>query len=103
MTTATTRPTMELTPRALAVLRAVSAGRAELTASSEPDLFIDGYAFCDQQTARTLAHHGLIRIARPAGIGQRVPAVLTFAGNTAIGASSLGGAPRPRPDLDSGR
>lgn len=75
----------ELSFRALALLRAVAAGRADLTASREPDLFIDGVSCGDQFTAHSLAHSGLIRASRPAAIGQRVPAVLTPAGRAAIG------------------
>ncbi|WP_028851354.1 hypothetical protein [Thermocrispum municipale] len=71
--------------RTLALLRAVSAGRAEITASRVPDLFIDGLACGDQYTAHVLAQAGLIRPARPAAVGQRVPAVLTEAGRTALG------------------
>lgn len=85
----TTRPTMELSFRALAALRAVAAGRAQLTASSEPDLFIDGLAFSDQFTAHSLAHYGLIRAARPAAVGQRVPAMLTAAGHMAMGVANI--------------
>lgn len=87
--TTTTRPTMELSFRALAVLRAVAAGRAQLTASREPDLYIDGLAFSDQYTAHSLAHFGLIRIARPAAVGKRVPAILTPAGRMAMGVASI--------------
>lgn len=85
----TTRNTAELSYRALALLRAVAAGRGELTASREPDLFIDGVSCGDQFTAHTLAHLGLVRQTRPAAIGQRVPAVLTAAGRLAIGIAAL--------------
>src|SRR3954471_1736717 len=50
--------------RALAMLRAVGAGRAELTCSCEPDLRVDGLPCCDQATAHDLARAGLIRPAR---------------------------------------
>jgi len=66
--------------RMLAMLRAVDAGRAQLTCSTEPDLFVDDMPCCDQFTARMLAHQGLIRPGRPGLPGQRVPAVLTTAG-----------------------
>lgn len=39
MTTATRPPV--LTDRAVAMLRAVAAGRAQLTVSVEPDLYVD--------------------------------------------------------------
>ncbi|HVV11203.1 hypothetical protein [Amycolatopsis sp.] len=73
--------------RALAMLRAAAAGRAEMTCSCEPDLFIDGLACCDQVTARLLAHTGLIRPARPGTLGQRVPVRLTAAGHAALQAT----------------
>lgn len=73
-----------LNHRALAMLRAVDAGRAELSCSQEPDLFIDGVPCCDQFTAHALAHDGLIEPAYSANIGQRVPATLTPAGLAAI-------------------
>ncbi|MBK1782768.1 hypothetical protein [Prauserella cavernicola] len=66
--------------RSLAMLRAVASGRAQLTCSSEPDLFIDGVPCCDQFTAHALSHDGLIRPAGPGGTGQRVPAELTETG-----------------------
>lgn len=81
--------TIELTNRALAVLRAVGAGRAQLRASREPDLYIDGLAFTDQYTAHTLSHVGLIRPTRPAAVGSRVPAMLTPAGRVALGVSAV--------------
>lgn len=66
--------------RALAMLRAVAAGRAQVTCSTEPDLFVDGVPCCDQFTAHALAHEGLVRPGLPGTPGQRVPAVLTRAG-----------------------
>ena len=73
-----------LNHRALAMLRAVVAGRAELSCSREPDLFIDGVPCCDQFTAHGLAHDGLIEPAFTGRIGQRVPATLTAAGFAAL-------------------
>ncbi|WP_236789897.1 hypothetical protein [Amycolatopsis sp. GM8] len=75
--------------RALAILRAVAHGRAEMTCSCEPDLFIDGLACCDQATARFLAHSNLIRPARPGEVGQRVPVRLTSAGRDALATEPL--------------
>jgi hypothetical protein len=66
------------------MLRAVVAGRAELSCSQEPDLFIDGVPCCDQFTAHALAHDGLIEPTFTGRIGQRVPAALTAAGLAAI-------------------
>jgi hypothetical protein len=74
-----------LNRRALAMLRAVNAGGAQLSCSSEPDLFIDGVPCCDQFTAHRLAHDGFIRPVHSGVTGQRVPAELTAAGLAAIG------------------
>lgn len=74
----------ELNHRSLAMLRAVVAGRAQLSWGREPDLFIDGVPCCDQFTAHTLAHAGLIKHQRPGAFGDRVPAVLTAAGLAAL-------------------
>ena len=73
-----------LNHRALAMLRAVVAGRAQLSCSQEPDLFIDGVPCCDQFTAHALAHDGLIEPVYTGDVGQRVPAALTAAGLAAI-------------------
>lgn len=70
----------EFTHRHYAMLRAVNAGRGELSCSCEPDLFIDGRSCCDQQAAHLLARVGLIRPAHHGALGQRVPAQLTAAG-----------------------
>jgi len=66
------------------MLRAVAEGRAELSCSREPDLFIDGVPCCDQYTAHDLAHDGLIEPAYNGTVGQRVPAAATPAGLAAI-------------------
>lgn len=74
------------THRSLAMLKAVAAGRAELTCSSEPDLFVDGLPCCDQSAAHELARAGLIAPVRPGALGQRVPARLTPAGHDVLAA-----------------
>ena len=76
-----------LNRRALAMLRAVGAGRAELTCSCEPDLRVDGLPCCDQATAHELARAGLIRPARGpvVAVGQWTRAELTDDGRTALG------------------
>jgi len=79
--------TEKLTHRDRAILRAVAGGTAELSISSEPDLFVDGRFCCDQPAARRLAHAGFIAGARPAATGQRVPARLTEAGHLELLAS----------------
>lgn len=71
----------QLSHRAMAMLRAVAEGRAQMSRSCEPDLFIDGVACCDQVTAHALARDGYIRPSRP---GARVPAELTEAGLDAL-------------------
>ncbi|WP_199434489.1 hypothetical protein [Qaidamihabitans albus] len=70
--------------RTLAMLRAVAAGRAHVSCSSEPDLFVDGVPCCDQFAAHALAREGLVRPARPGRVGQRVPAALTDAGRALL-------------------
>jgi len=72
----------ELSHRAMAMLRAVAAGRAVMSSSCEPDLFIDGVPCCDQMTAHNLAHGGYIRPASTDAA--RVPAVLTEAGRAVL-------------------
>lgn len=74
----------DLPRRALSMLRAVAIGRAEMTCSCEPDLYIDGLACCDQMTARFLVRTELICPARPGAIGQRVPVRLTTAGRAVL-------------------
>ncbi|HJQ47342.1 MAG TPA: hypothetical protein VJ870_13660 [Amycolatopsis sp.] len=74
----------ELNHRQRATLRAVAAGRAELTCSCEPDLFIDGLPVCDQPGTRRLASLGLIATARDGQPEERVPAVVTKAGEAAL-------------------
>lgn len=73
-----------LNHRAMSMLRAVVAGRAQITCSSEPDLFIDGVPCCDQYTAHVLAHEGLIEPASKGAYGELVPAALTEAGVAAL-------------------
>lgn len=70
----------EMNHRARALLRAVAAGRAEVTRSSEPDLKVDGLLCSDQVAARELAHAGLLRPAQWDAAGPWVRAELTPAG-----------------------
>lgn len=74
---------VELTHRAMAMLRAVAADRAQMSSSCEPDLFVDGFACCDQMTAHLLAHGGYIRPEVEVSAGL-VPARLTEAGHAAL-------------------
>ncbi|ASR35924.1 hypothetical protein BAY61_13940 [Prauserella marina] len=79
-----------LTHRSLAMLRAVAAGRGQLSGSAEPDLFIDGMPCCDQFAAHALTHDGLVRPGHPGSVGQRVPAVLTPAGAALVSGAGAG-------------
>jgi hypothetical protein len=81
-TATTTLPPVNF--RTLAMLRAIGSGRAQVSCSQEPDLFIDGLSCGDQFAAHTLAHHGLVRPARPGLPGELVPALLTDAGAALI-------------------
>ena len=86
MTTAPVKELYEyqLNRRALAMLRAVSDGRAELVCSCEPDLIVDGCPVCDQYEAHRLAGAGLIRPVVQGFVGQRVRAELTGAGRAVL-------------------
>ncbi|MCW4355793.1 hypothetical protein ONR57_21035 [Hoyosella sp. YIM 151337] len=75
-----------LNRRELSVLRATRNGRVHLTLSREPELFIDGLPLCDQSTAYALVRAGLVHPVRPGSVGERVPAMLTPDGATAIDA-----------------
>lgn len=93
MTTADSEPE-PVSRRVLAMLRAVAAGRAEISCSCEPDLYVDGLGCCDQYTAHQLARGGLLRAATPGSIGQRVRAELTPAGQAVL-ANPLGATAMP--------
>lgn len=73
-----------LSRREIAMLRAVAAGRAEVTSSCEPDLFIDGISCGDQAAAHALAHAGYLQPSLDRPIGRRCPAVLTDLGHQAL-------------------
>jgi hypothetical protein len=73
-----------LSRRAIAMLKAVGEGRAELRCSCEPDLRVDGLSCCDQNTAHDLARAGLIRAAGIVATGQWVRAELTDDGHLAL-------------------
>jgi hypothetical protein len=75
--------TTELTGRERALLRAVAAGRCELTASREPDLLVDGMFCSDQLCARRLVRSRLVT-RTGSGSGRRTPAALSDAGWTAL-------------------
>jgi hypothetical protein len=72
--------------RAIAILRAVAAGRAELTDSREPDLRVDGLPCCDQAMARDLVHDGLVTAAGSKGAW--MPARLTPSGERVLAAAA---------------
>lgn len=73
-----------LNHRQRAMLRAVAGGRAEITCSCEPDLYVDGLPCCDQGSARDLVQTGLLRATRAGLTGQRVTAALTDLGRAAL-------------------
>lgn len=75
---------IQLNRRELAMLRAVAAGRAEITASCEPDLYVDGLPCCDQLTAHRLARTGYLRPVTQCPIGARCLAQLTSVGVQAL-------------------
>lgn len=75
---------LPLNHRERATLTAVGLGRAEMTCSCEPDLYIDGVPCCDQFTAHRLARFALVVPLRAGRRGERVPALLTEAGRAAI-------------------
>lgn len=81
-----------LSRRAIAMLKAVAEGRAELRCSCEPDLRVDGLSCCDQNTAHDLAHAGLVRPTRLVAPGQWAPAELTEAGHRALTRSTTAAA-----------
>jgi hypothetical protein len=80
---------VELSHRAVAMLRAVGAQRAQMSCSCEPDLFIDGFACCDQMTAHALARGGYIKPADETAPTGRVPAELTDAGRAALAITAV--------------
>ncbi|GLZ28838.1 hypothetical protein Lesp02_10280 [Lentzea sp. NBRC 105346] len=75
-----------LSHRAIAMLRAVAAGRAELTRSCEPDLRVDHLCCCDQSVTRLLVALGLVAPKCEGPVGTWVPAQLTPAGMHALAA-----------------
>lgn len=79
--------------RARAMLRAIAAGRAEVTRSSEPDLKVDGLLCGDQVAAREPAHAGLLRPARRDVSGPWAPAELTPAGRAVLAGQRLDAGP----------
>lgn len=81
----------ELNHRERATLRAVAVGKAEITCSSEPDLFIDGLACCDQSTVHRLARLGWIEPAVSGKPGERVPARITALGREVLGTAGVPG------------
>ncbi|MEV6716294.1 hypothetical protein AB0M48_30145 [Lentzea sp. NPDC051208] len=79
------KTTIEPTGRVRAMLRAVRAGRCELSGGTEPDLFVDGVPFCDQPMAHVVVNAGLIEAERPVALCDRACARLTPAGMALMG------------------
>ncbi|GGP57657.1 hypothetical protein [Saccharothrix coeruleofusca] len=82
--TTVSEPVGQLSGRARAMLRAVAAGRAELSGGREPDLYVDGLPCCDQMVTHDLVHAGLLRARAVVGLGERADAELTEAGKAAL-------------------
>jgi hypothetical protein len=78
--------TLPVTGRDRAVLRAVAAGRCELSAGCEPVLLVDGLTCADSSTAHRLLDAGLI--ASPDRGRPQVRAALTVAGRAALDPAS---------------
>jgi hypothetical protein len=74
----------ELSGRAKSMLRAVAAGRGQLSGGREPDLYVDGLPCCDQMVTHDLVHAGLLRARRAVRLDERTDAVLTDEGRAAI-------------------
>jgi hypothetical protein len=72
-----------LSHRDLAVLRAVAAGRCEMSGACGGSLTIDGLGFCDQFVGPRLASAGLIAAPGP----QPGPARLTASGRALLAAA----------------
>ena len=82
-------PSVELSHRDRAILRAVAAGEGELTRSYEPDLYLEGRCCSDQAAVHRLTHARLITTTTAtttvtAAAGHRVPARLTAAGHQLV-------------------
>ena len=84
--TATMATRISLSHRDHSILVAVAAGRATMTSSVEPDLYVDGLAVCDPVVCHSLLRAGLIEPAMPGPRGSVVPATLTAAGIVALSA-----------------
>ncbi|ACU40448.1 hypothetical protein KCV87_22730 [Actinosynnema pretiosum subsp. pretiosum] len=76
--------TIELSGRVRAMLRAVAAGRAELSGGGEPDLYVDGLPCSDRAAIHDLVHLGLVRALAAVRLDERAGAELTEAGRAAI-------------------
>lgn len=74
--------TTELTYRDRAILRAVAAGRCQITGGSCVALVIDGLSCCDQFVGPRLAQAGLIEAG-----AQQEPARLTESGRALLEAA----------------
>ncbi|HEY3262664.1 MAG TPA: hypothetical protein VGJ95_20775 [Pseudonocardiaceae bacterium] len=73
-----------MTARLRAILRAVAQGRAELSGSCQPDLYVDGLTCSDQPLVHTMVRAGLIRrLTTSQAMGLSV-AALTARGRQAL-------------------
>ncbi|PWV82409.1 hypothetical protein SAMN05421630_103186 [Prauserella marina] len=77
----------QLTYRDREFLKAVAAGRVQLTCNAEPDVYVDGLAWCDPFGARALIGMGLIERAPVGRHGERITALLTVEGGRRLKSS----------------
>jgi hypothetical protein len=75
---------LTLTGRDRALLRAVAAGRCDITPTGIPELRVDGRWFCDQPRAHALVEAGLLARAGSGARGTPATALLTGAGRAAL-------------------
>ena len=71
-----TATVITVTARQVAMLRAVAAGRAELSCSRVPDLYVDGRPCTDHGASAALAAAGLVTGTGVGRVGERRPARL---------------------------
>lgn len=87
--------TATLDHRRIAVLKAVLAGRCELSGGSEPDIYVDGLCCCDHSVAGDLLRDGMVRPVLTVA-GRHARAQITERGRTMLATHDQ--AMRPAPD-----
>jgi len=95
----TTTAAAGLSSRHVAMLRAVAAGRAELTCSRVPDLYVDGRCCTDHSASALLVTAGLVAAGpEPRTATGRVPARVTAVGRALLVDPAHVADPRPATD-----